>query len=257
MARRKKADQPQDNINESSDDTFGLPEIEYEPLKRDEEPEPEPEQVHSTVTEETYTSTTTEEIRSEAEPVAETHEDIFQSTGEQFVPYDEEEAPSVWPKILGVLALLLIVGAGVWYFAYFRPEQLAAERARQEQLDKETADKKAKEDARLAEEARLADEQRRADSLANAVPAIGTIETLSERTGRYYVIIASGVDGDLIMDYAKKLSPKGVSSKVIPPSGKVKFYRLAVAEGDSYASTQSTADGLKSEYEGGAWVIKF
>ena len=47
MARKKKLneDQPQQNINDSSDDTFGLPEIEYEPLKREEEKpsEPEPE----------------------------------------------------------------------------------------------------------------------------------------------------------------------------------------------------------------------
>jgi hypothetical protein len=48
MARRKKQnedEQNNDNINNESDDTFGLPEVEYEPLKRDEpkeEVQPEP-----------------------------------------------------------------------------------------------------------------------------------------------------------------------------------------------------------------------
>jgi hypothetical protein len=265
MARKKKQNEDSqentDNINESSDDTFGLPEIEYEPLKREEEqpsnvqPEPEP-QVYSQEStpepEATYSSS--EEIRDE--PQEASHEEIFQGEEERFISFEEEEPPSIWPKILGIAALLLIVAAGVWYFVKYRPEQLNKEElAKQEILAREAEEQKKKE-AALAEQQRL-DEQRRADSLANVKPAIGVIETLSERTGRYYVIVASGIDGDLIMDYAKKLSPKGVSTKIIPPNGKVKFYRLAVAEGDTYASTQTTADELKSEYEGGAWVIKF
>lgn len=264
MARKKKLneDQPQDNINDSSDDTFGLPEIEYEPLKRDEEkaaPEPEPvaepSEPEQTTTYSSYTEQTTTETESQVPPREEQH--IFHSEEERYVPYEEEESPSVWPKVLGIALVLLLLGGGAWwYLQIYQPEQRAKEeKARQEQLAKEAAEKKAKEEE--AERLRLAEEQRRADSIANAKPAVGTIETLTERTGRYYVIVASAVDGDLIMDYAKKLSPQGVSTKIIPPSGKIKFYRLAVAEGDTYASTQSTADELKSVYEGGAWVIKF
>ena len=260
MARKKKLneDQPQENINDSSDDTFGLPEIEYEPLKREEEkPEPEPEPVSSyTETTETVETTSTEEIRTEPER-DQPREEIFQGEEERYVPYEEEEGSSVWPKILGIAALLLIIAAGVWYFAMYRPEQLAKEKkAREEQMARES-DIQKKQAEELAAQRRLEAEKFTADSLANAIPATGSIETLTERTGRYYVIIASAVDGDLIMDYAKKLSPKGVSSKIIPPNGKVKFFRLAVAEGDTYASTQSTADQLKAEYTEGAWVIKF
>jgi hypothetical protein len=263
MARKKKLneDQPQENINDSSDDTFGLPEIEYEPLKRDEEksapePEPEPERIEATAepveTERTYTYT--EEVRASEPPQ---QENIFHREEEGYVPYEEEETSSPWPKILGIAALLLVLGGGAWYyFAKYKPEQELAAKQEQDRIAKAAADEKAKA-AEEAERLRLEAERRSADSLANLKPAVGTIETLSERTGRYYVIVASAVDGDLIMDYAKKLSPRGVSSKIIPPNGKVKFYRLAIAEGDTYVSTQSTADGLKSEYEGGAWVIKF
>jgi hypothetical protein len=265
MARKKKLneDQPQDNINDSSDDTFGLPEIEYEPLKRDEEkstPEPEPEQVEASPEPEqttTYSSYTEQTTTTEGQEAPREEQHIFHSEEERYVPYEEEESPSVWPKVLGIALVILLIGGGAYYyFGIYKPKQdeIAAEKARQEQLAKD-ADKKRQEEE--AERLRLAEEQRKADSLANAKPAVGTIETLTERTGRYYVIVASGVDGDLIMDYAKKLSPQGVSSKIIPPNGKVKFYRLAVAEGDTYASTQSTADELKAQYEGGAWVIKF
>jgi cytoskeletal protein RodZ len=260
MARKKKLneDQPQENINDSSDDTFGLPEIEYEPLKREEEkPEPEPEPVSSyTETTETVETTTTEEIRTDTAR-EQPREEIFQGEEERYIPYEEEESSSVWPKILGIAALLLIIAAGVWNFVKYRPEQLAKEnKAKQEQAARD-ADVQRKQAEEAAARLREENEKRRADSLAAAVPPTGSIETLTERTGRYYVIVASAVDGDLIMDYAKKLSPKGVSSKIIPPNGKVKFFRLAVAEGDTYASTQSTADQLKAEYTEGAWVIKF
>jgi hypothetical protein len=265
MARKKKLneDQSQDNINDSSDDTFGLPEIEYEPLKRDEEkstPEPEPEPVEAASEPEqttTYSSYTEQTTTSGGQEPPREEQHIFHSEEERYVPYEEEQSSSVWPKVLGIALLLILIGGGAWYyFSIYAPEQEAKkEKARQEQLAKEAADKKAKEEE--AERLRLAEEQRKADSIANAKPPIGSIETLTERTGRYYVIVASGVDGDLIMDYAKKLSPQGVSTKIIPPNGKVKFYRLAVAEGDTYASTQTTADELKGQYEGGAWVIKF
>lgn len=245
MARRKKNnedDQPKENT-ENTDDTFGLPEIEYEPLKREEPPRAE----------------TKEETVSYTEPVKPKQsrtimeEDTQQNEYNQSSYYEEEDS-SPWPKILGILAILLVVGAAGWYFGYYQPRQKAAEKLAQEQKEKEDADKRAQE---LADQQRMDAERKKADSLAALSPASGEITTLSDRTGRYYVIIASGIDGDLIMDYAQKLAPKGLSPKIIPPHGKVKFYRLAIAEGDTYATTQATADQLKSEYTAGTWVVKY
>jgi hypothetical protein len=258
MAKRRKLneDQPQDNndnINDSSDDTFGLPEIEYEPLKREEErPAAEADQVSS----EQHTYSRQEDPQPEPEPI-EHHISNYPPEEERYVPdYSEpEQSSSAWPKILGIAALLLIVGAAGWYFGYYQPQQ-EKERIEQERIAREGAERR-KHEEELAEQRRLEAERRAADSLAHIKPAVGTVETLSSPSGRYYVIVASGVDGDLIMDYAKKLSPKGVSSKVIPPHGKVKFFRLAVADGDTYAATQSTADALKADYPEGAWVIKY
>jgi hypothetical protein len=244
MARKKKQDEDpsQENVNNNSDDTFGLPEIEYQPLQRDEprKTEAEPASEPTSENQQTYTEMEREEV----------------PQNEYNTYYNnDDEGNSPWPKILGIAALLLVTAAAVWYFAVYRPKEMkaAAEKARQEQ---EAADAKQRQ-ADMAEQKRIEDERRRADSLAVATPPTGVIDTLTERTGRYYVIIASGIDGDLIMDYAKKLAPKGLSPKIIPPHGKVKFYRLAIAEGDTYASTQATADQLKGEYTEGAWVVKY
>jgi hypothetical protein len=256
MARRKKEsdDQPPENAdqNKGSDDTFGLPEIEYQPINRDTTPAPDVDE-----------SETRREVNpptyNEEQPITHTTMDRNEVHNENTSSYyDDDEPNSPWPKILGILALLIVIGAAVWYLMFYRPEQkrIAAERARQDEQARLDADKA--EEERLAAEKSLQDEeQRKSDSLTNATPVAGTIETLNDRTGRYYVVIASSIDGDLIMDYAKKLNEKGVNAKIIPPYGNVKFHRLTVAEGDTFASTQQTADGLKGEYTDGAWVMKY
>ncbi len=256
MARRKKTDdQPDENAdqNAGNDDTFGLPEIEYEPINRDttpppEERTPEPEETHqSEYTEEQPITHTTME-----------RDEVRQNEYNTTYYNDEDEGNSPWPKILGIVFLLLLIGAGAWYFGWKRPQDNAAQMELQKREEARMDSARQAQAARDAELARVAEENRRqADSLVSATPAVGTIETLTARTGRYYVVIASAIDGDLLMDYAKKLSEKGVSAKIIAPYGNVKFHRLTVAEGDTFASTQQTADQLKSEYNEGAWVIKY
>ncbi|MBL7857627.1 MAG: SPOR domain-containing protein [Cyclobacteriaceae bacterium] len=259
MARRKKQneDQPQDttdNIHESSDDTFGLPEIEYEPLKREEQ---QPEMESPQPAEPSFTEAETVTAEEAEQPVAEEESYREEEYTSPFAREREEES-SIWPKVAAVIGVLLLAGAAAWYFIYYQPQQKeAAEKARLEQLAKSEEARKL-ELEKQAQLQREADERRRADSLANAQLKVGAIEVLSERTGRYYVVVASAVDDDLIMDYAEKLKGKGVSSKIIPPFGKHKFYRISVAEGDTYSDAQATADGLKGgEYGDALWVIKY
>jgi hypothetical protein len=248
MARRKNPTDDEStnedlgNTNES-DDTFGLPEIEYKPLDRDEssstsgevQPEPVPE------------GSSAPRYQYEERPVEGKSEYTY-------VP--EEEAAPVWPKVLGILLVIVLALGAAFFFLYYRPAQVEKERLANAKLEQE---QKAKaEQDRLAEEQRLRDEAERlrADSIANT-PKVGVVETLSERTGRYYVVVASAVDDDLLMDYAKKLSGTGVSSKIIPPFAKYKFYRLAIADGDTFASAQEVANSKKSEYGDALWVLKY
>lgn len=261
MARKKKQteDLPQENVD-NSDDTFGLPEIEYEPLKREVPPEeivneePEIQQPEPIFAQEEQPSELPLEEPKREEVV---EDNQFYEPSYSYADQDEEK-PAIWPKVLGILLLLIVAGGAIWYFAQIRPKQLAKEaKERREQLAiQEEAQKK--EDERLAEQQRLEDEQKKAAAVATATPAAGSIQKLEGRTGRYYVVVASSVDGDLIMDYAQKLSKKGVTTKIIPPFGKSIFHRLAVAEGDTYANTQASADGMKGgEYGDKVWVIKY
>lgn len=241
MARKKKEDDDQPNNAENpnnADDTFGLPEIEYEPLQREEKRSEE------SASGPAYASQEQQSRRGEVQ-------NEYNST------YDDDDESSPWAKVIGVIAILALAFGVYWFFWKYQPARRAEnERAKQEQADRNAAAKKA-EDERLASSRNEANENRRADSLANLQPKEGGVETLTERTRRYYVVIASAIDGDLIMDEAQKLSKKGVSARIIPPFGKTKFYRLAIADGDTYASTQATADGMKSQYGAGVWVIRY
>lgn len=230
MAKRKDKDpQENENLNDgnNAEDSFGLPDIEYKPLEN-------PEQEHSQTNVE--------------EPVRESY---------TYKP--EEEPKSNAPVIIAVIiGLVLVVAVFLIYQYVYKPQ--AAEKQKKE-LAAKAADKQKKEEAaRLARE-KEAEEQRKRDEAAAAEvakPAAGTVETLSSRTGRYYVVVASAVDDDLIMDYANKLSAKGTGSKIIPPFGKWKFYRLTIGgDFDTYALAQTSADSVKPEFGEGAWVIKY
>lgn len=250
MAKRKKTDEDQpndsDNINES-DDTFGLPEIEYEPLDRDKSSEPISQDSQHTAPS-SY----------EPEPVEETQPTEELSQPSQYTYMQEKEERRSSSAGLWITFVVLLIGGGiaVWVL-YFKPRIEAKNKLEAAEKAKQEAERLARLRATDSLNAIAAREQWLADSLANAHPAVGTIETLEDRTGAYRVVIASAIDDDLLMDYAKKLSRKGISSKIVPPFGDTKFFRLTIAEGDTWSAAQSLADGLKGEYGDEVWVLRY
>lgn len=251
MARRKKPteDETNENLNksnDSSDDTFGLPDIEYKPLDRVEE---------TTTVVETTTVYSSNEPEQQETVNEEYHE---QTTSEQPVeyPFEEEPAP-VWPKVLAILVIVLLAVGAAWYFVVYKPkaDKEKEDRAKLEDARKKhIADSTANADA-LAQALRDA-EKRKADSLAN-VSKVGLFEILTERTGRYYVVAASAVDDDLLIDHSRKLAEKGISTKLIPPFRKYKFFRLTIADADTFAAAQQIADSKKAEFTDALWVLKY
>ena len=220
---------------ENPEDSFGLPDIEYKPLEQP---------TQSTQPESTQTSGNSQSRDSDT-----------QSTSQY--AYTEDEPKSKGPLILTIVIILVIAIAGYLVYNYvWVPRQLAAEAKKKEQARIQAEARKRDEEARIAKLQEEA-EKRRLDSIARATPPVGTIEMLNARTKRYYVVVTSDIDDDLLMDYAKKLSAKGISTKVIPPFGGRKFYRLAIADHETYALAQTNADAVKTDYGSGVWVIKY
>ena len=238
MARKdsdddKMNDQPDDN----SADNFGLPDIEFKPLDETAGSKPDAE---------TDSDLSAQTSAMEERPSESTSADS----------YAVDESKSKAPIILGVVIVLVVIIAGYLIYDFvYKPK--AAEAARKEQLAKLEAQQKREEAAIAAKKLEEETRRRQAEELANAKPATGTIEMLSGRTKRYYAVVSSDVDDDLLMDYAKKLSDKGVSTKIIPPFGGKKFYRLAIGDDETFALAQIKADAAKAEYGPTVWVLKY
>lgn len=224
------------------DDSFGLPDLNYKPLEPKKETPASTPKMEKKV-EKTATTTTRIQSPSTVKPV---------------MPVRSEEPEADKSRvIIGILVPILILVAGYFGYLYLykKPKE---EKARQEQLAADEAAKKKK--AADEEAARLAKEREEAERLtreANAKPAIGTIETLSAQTGRWYVVAASSVDGDLIMDEAQRKSAAGVSTKIIPPFGKWKYYRLTISDFDTFALADANAKESAATYNGKLWVMKY
>ncbi|MFN7493895.1 MAG: SPOR domain-containing protein [Cyclobacteriaceae bacterium] len=237
-----------ENKNNQNEDNFGLPDLDYKPLDQLEE---KPEE------------TKIEPIEFESGDTVVLHEETSTGGGDE-VKYDKhgfipepDEPKSNAPIVIGLLIAVVILAAGflVWKYVIVP----ANEKTKMERLAAIENEKKAKEAAELAAKQKEEEERQRlaVEAAAKATPAEGTIEKLTDKTGKYYVVVASAVDADLLMDHAKKLSAKGISSKIIPPFGKSKFNRLAIGDHDTFANAQSAADASKADYGDAVWVIKY
>jgi hypothetical protein len=263
----------QEDINEA-DDSFGLPDIDFKPLDEiEDEPEEEqtPEEEEVEEVEEIETSTETEtstEDDFEEEFVDDTdNSETEDSTGDvepeatdsSFTTpprrFEHPEESSSMPKIIiGILLAIIVIAAG-WYFGMYKPQQEKAkqELAEQQKIEAEAAKKREEErQAALARQQEAAAEEEVAEE-----PPAGTFIAITEPTGRYYVVIASFVDGDLGDDYGKELSAAGTSSMLLSPKKVKGFYRLALSDHESWSDAQSAADQKKGEYGDNLWVLKY
>lgn len=233
MAKKKNTNDDPEKVNQSgeSEDNFGLPEIEYKPLDRPAET--------------SDASTSSQDSKSGGSG----------ATEEKYVYRPTQEKSSASTILWMVLALVVVVAGVLYYQFVYKPKK---EKEKQELVEKQAADKKAKEEAAERQRAAAEAERLRLEEEArNAKPAVGTITTLTERTRRYYVIVSSNIDDDLLMDYAKRLTSKGINLQLIPPYGNVNFYRLAIGDHDTYAIAQTSADASKGEYGENVWVLRY
>ncbi|GAB4229198.1 MAG: hypothetical protein Tsb0034_00790 [Ekhidna sp.] len=86
--------------------------------------------------------------------------------------------------------------------------------------------------------------------------AAGVIETVSNPTGRFYVIVSSSIDDDLAMDYARKLSNEGRDVKLVQHNAnELPFHGVSVGDYDTWDQANAAA-GSMADF-GGAWVLKY
>ncbi len=85
----------------------------------------------------------------------------------------------------------------------------------------------------------------------------GEINTIEQRTGKSYVVIGSFFDGDLAMDFAKKLAENGNSPTIIPPFKDYRFHRVAIAEFDTFKDAEAQAPSYAEQFGREAWPLRY
>lgn len=85
----------------------------------------------------------------------------------------------------------------------------------------------------------------------------GTVETIPEATGRFYIIVSSSIDGDLAMDYAKQKAEEGESVKIIEPFGSNKFYRVSLDDFETRDEANAASGSFNSVDGDEIWILKY
>jgi hypothetical protein len=245
---------------EPDDDNFGLPEPEFVPLE-DLEKKSSPVNTEPPANE--FTS-------DQVNPTDNNDDVVFADDPEREIPgrssstynsggdngkssysrnaFDDESGKKL-KVVLAFLLPVILLTAGYLVYEYWYAAPARQESEIEKALELESKSRKEKEAAISKKEVPVIE--------VPVIPEVGTIETITAPTGKFYIVAHSSIDGDLIMDRAKALSSEGVSTSIIPPFGRWKFYRLAITNDQTFPLAQEKADQLKEKYGKDLWVMRY
>lgn len=286
MAKSKANKDKEENSGSNApqdDDDFGLPELEYEAL--DDEDDSDEEETGDTANEEPVAETTPEPpLAKEEEPVEEKQAEYTEPTYSE--PAEETKVSSIFDLeesgqeeisnvfsgggastvetkksiyeneeggeaksftriiIIGAVSFVLI-GFG---FLYWHHKDDGKKPVAQPQPKEQKAEPVPVKEPEPVQQTAVKEPVRTG-------PA--EVVTLTERTGRSYVIVGSFFDGDLAADFGNELAAKGISATIIKPFGKSRFYRVSIADYGNYSEAMNEAEKAKSSYGGEVWALKY
>lgn len=264
--KKKKGKEEEENTSD-----FGLPEIEDTDDSSQELADPFTETWEENKEEETFSYTDTFEqqegtIEEESTPIEDFSstveseeeaenpfmvEDTDSDQGSDFTStyYEEEEdkkkSPVGW--IIAAVVVVIAIIIGIFWWINRGPEEPAVvstppvqEQVQEPEPEPEPVQETIQEPVPEPEPIRDA----------------GLFE-INEPTGRYYVIVASSLDKDLVSDYGKKLAEQGMTCNILAPIGNRMFHRLSIADFASLNDAAIQSEQLKGEFGEEVWVIRY
>ena len=234
------------------DDNFGLPDPDFKPLDELEVEQPST-MAQSTAQEELTppqeVAPDTAHEQNVSEETVSQFQEVHESPRYQSTSFDDDSGKKI-RVILAILVPVLLLVSLFFVYQYW----VAIPNQKQEEIERAMKLKEAEEKAKRARESKI----KQVPVIQAPQPiALGTVEVLQSRTGRWHVVINSSIDGDLIMDRAKKLTAEGISTNIIPPYGQWKFHRLAITSDSTFTLAQQKADQLKEKYGQDLWVMRY
>ena len=208
---------PNQQSYQDPNNEYGLPEAEYSPIEREHREVP-------------------------IEPAA--YDPSFKQKEEQ-----PPQKNSSWPMWVALGVILLL--AGVFVFYLFLGDSGESEKVATKPAEGTNTF--------IVEEETPLPEPDDSDWEAPSEPEVreGSVSTISSKTGKYYMIVGSFIDGDLAQDYAQKLAKNGLTAKIIEPAGTRKFYRLSVKDADGINDLTAELDSMRQKFGENVWIVKY
>jgi len=212
-------DNERQSYNQEDQDDFGLPEVEYNPLERDEETPPAFEE-----------------------------QDYYQEEE------DEEESKPTGLIVFGIITLLLIIGISVYLFMFNGLEQVSSWFGSEPEPTTTFVEPEPEPIPEPEPEVVEEDPVPDVDPLA----PYSEISTISEPTGRSFIVVNSFVDADLAQDYGNKMLEQGVGVKILSPTDRAPLmHRVAVADYSDFEQAMNEVQMFREKYGENAWVLKY
>lgn len=179
-----------------------------------------------------------------------------------------------WPTIGIIISIALIIGAGTtyWFWAYspLKMSNIADNNAKETFRDnglnelqgpdktindfvEDTPNNEGTDTDGVGTD-NLAHEES-SQLIKTAEP--GVITHINTPQGLYYVIVASFIDIDLAIDYAKQLVKQGATVKIIKPRQGEHFLQVAIDQAASLGEARRKVQQLTSLYDVQTWVMKY
>lgn len=203
-------------------DDFGLPESDFHPIEREEEMPPQFEEPRYYV--------------------------------------EEDDEPNQGWIVAAVIGVIALIGLVVYLFMFNGMDQVSSWFGKEEPVEQvvvATPDPEPVIEEPVVEEEPLAEEPIVETPSLSLAPYMG-IERISAPTGRTFVVIASFVDYDLAMDYARQLEAQGIGSKILDPTRRAPLiHRVAVSDFETFTEGMANIDTYRAEYGENTWILKY
>lgn len=237
------------NREEESDD-FGLPDVSYDPLDREQESSQEDYSYGNSYSESSY------EEESDTYENQEYSNDVYNQPDEDF----EDEQDNSTKVLLIILGILIVLGGlfAIYWFVIKDQEsepEIVETVPEQTQPEQQQQQPEAIPDDAFTPQEETTEEQPTEETTPTT--SQGNIVKIASTSGEYYIVIGSFVDDDLAIDYGRELAAQGVSTYLLDPVGDNKFYRLAVDRFDTWSVAANQMEDLKATFGNNIWVLKY
>lgn len=169
---------------------------------------------------------------------------------------EEKKKSNILPVLIGAFVLVLIFGLAIYFFAFNETGQAqSSEYVPYEPEIAEVIEEAPVES--IPENFETAGTDNSDNTVFSEEKKEGSITVVNQRSRRGYIVVGSFFDEDNATDFGNKLASNGEEVKLIKPDRYSRYYKLAVADYDNYEQATTEISNFKSNYGNQIWVLKY